>query len=136
MIALEMIGYFSSVPGSQLYPVPALKIFYPNTGNFIAIVGRLDQRKIVKRIKGLMKGATDLPVYSVNAPTIVSGIDFSDHRNYWKYGYDAVMITDTAFFRNQEYHEPGDTAERLNYELMGKAVIQVFEAIKGLAKRQ
>lgn len=133
MIALEMIGYFSNAPGSQSYPMPALKIFYPSKGNFIAIVGRLDQRKLVKRIKGLMKGATDLPVYSVNAPLIVPGIDFSDHRNYWKYGYDAVMITDTAFYRNQEYHEPGDTAERLNFELMAQAVIQVFEAIKGLA---
>jgi hypothetical protein len=136
MMALEMIGYFSSAPGSQLYPVPILKIFYPNKGNFIAIVGRWDQRKIVGKIKGFMKGATDLPVYSVNAPTIVSGIDFSDHRNYWKYGYDAVMITDTAFYRNQEYHKRGDTADRLNYELMGKAGIQVFEAIKGLARGQ
>ena len=130
----NVIGFFNNVPDSQSYPIPALKIFYPNKGNFIAIVGRLDQRKIVKKIKGLMKGATDLPVYSVNAPLMVPGIDFSDHRNYWQYGYDAVMITDTAFFRNQEYHKPGDTAERLNYELMGKAVIQVFEAIKGLAK--
>ena len=129
-----MIGYFSNVPDSQSYPVPALKIFYPNKGNFIAIVGRLGQRKIVRKIKGLMKGATDLPVYSVNAPLMVPGIDFSDHRNYWQYGYDAVMITDTAFYRNQEYHKPGDTAEILDYELMGKAVSQVFEAIKGLAE--
>jgi len=136
MIALEMIGYFSSAADSQLYPIPALKIFYPNKGNFIAIVGRLGQRKIVRKIKGYMKGATDLPVYSFNAPLIVPGIDFSDHRNYWKYGYEAVMITDTAYYRNQEYHEPGDTAERLNYELMGKAVIQVFEAIKGLARQE
>lgn len=136
MIALEMIGYFSSEPGSQLYPSRALKIFYPNKGNFIAVVGRLDQRKIVKEIKGLMKGAADLPVYSINAPLAVAGIDFSDHRNYWKYGHDAIMITDTAFYRNQEYHESEDTAERLNYELMGKAVIQVFEAIKGLAREE
>ena len=134
MLALEMIGYFNNAPDSQSYPLPALKIFYPGKGNFIAIVGRLDQRKIVKKIKGFMKGATDLPVYSVNAPLVVPGIDFSDHRNYWHYDYDAVMITDTAFYRNREYHEPGDTAEILNYELMGKAVIQVFEAIKGLAK--
>ena len=83
-----------------------------------------------------MKGATDLPVYSVNAPLIIAGIDFSDHRNYWKYGYDAVMIADTAYYRNQEYHEPDDTAERLNYELMGNVVIQVFEAIKGLASEK
>jgi hypothetical protein len=134
MIALEMIGYFSSATDSQLYPVPVLKIFYPNKGNFITIVGRLGQRKIVRRIKRHMKGATDLPVYSINAPMIVPGIDFSDHRNYWKQGYDAIMITDTAFYRNKAYHEPGDTAEKLNYELMGKVVIQVLEAIKGLAR--
>ena len=133
MIALEMIGYFSSEPGSQSYPMPVLKIFYPGKGDFIAVVGRLDQRGIVKKIKKLMQGATDLPVYSVNAPLFVSGIDFSDHRNYWMYGYDAVMITDTAFYRNSNYHEPGDTADSLNYELMGKVVIQVFEAVKGLA---
>ena len=133
MMALEMIGYFSGEPGSQLYPIPALKIYYPSKGNSIAIVGRLDQRKIVKQIKQLMKGATDLPVFSINAPLLVAGIDLSDHRNYWKYGYDAVMITDTAFYRNREYHKPGDTADRLNYELMGNTVIQVFEAIKGLA---
>jgi Zn-dependent M28 family amino/carboxypeptidase len=136
MIALEMIGYFSSEPGSQSYPIPVLKVFYPTKGNFIVIVGRFDQRKIVRKIKGLMKGATDMPVYSINAPLIVPGIDFSDHRNYWKYGYNAVMLTDTAFYRNLEYHEPGDTADRLNYELMGKVVIQVFEAIKGLAREK
>ena len=83
-----------------------------------------------------MKGAAELPVYSVNAPLLVPGIDFSDHRNYWQYGYDAVMITDSAFYRNQEYHEPGDTADRLNYDLMGNAVIQVFEAVKELANEQ
>jgi Zn-dependent M28 family amino/carboxypeptidase len=133
MLALEMIGYFSSDKGSQLYPVPVLKIFYPNKGNSIAIVGRLDQRKIVRKIKGLMKGAADLPVYSVNAPLMVTGIDYSDHRSYWEYGYNAVMITYTAFYRNLEYHTPNDTADRLNYELMAKTVIQVFEAVKGLA---
>jgi hypothetical protein len=57
-----------------MYPIPALKIFYPDKGNFIAIIGSMDQRKIVKKIKGLMKGVTDLPVYSVNAPLIVTGL--------------------------------------------------------------
>jgi hypothetical protein len=136
MIALEMIGYFSSQPGSQSYPIPVLRIFYPSKGNFIAVIGRLGQRKIVKKIKGFMKGAAELPVYSVNTPLMVPGIDFSDHRNYWDYAYDAVMITDSAFYRNREYHEPGDTADRLNYDLMGNVVVQVFEAVKGLANEQ
>ncbi len=136
MLALEMIGYFSSEPGSQSYPMPVFKIFYPDIGDSIAVVGRLDQRKIVRKIKALMKGATDLPVFSVNAPKFITGIDFSDHRNYWTYGYNAVMITDTAFYRNKEYHKPGDTADRLNYEQMAKTVIQVFEAVKGLADEE
>jgi len=133
MIALEMIGYFSNEPGSQLYPIPAFKIFYPSRGNFMVVAGAFHQRKIVKQIKQYMQGAANLPVYSINAPMFVTGVDYSDHRNYWKYGYDAVMITDTAFYRNLEYHKPGDTPDRLNYGMIEKVVIQIFEAVKGLA---
>lgn len=79
-----------------------------------------------------MKGATDLPVYSIRAPAVVPGIDFSDHLNYWPFGINAVMITDTAFYRNKMYHEKGDTADRLDYERMSKVVVAVFEAVKSI----
>lgn len=61
-----------------------------------------------------MKGAGDINLYSIAAPTSIPGIDFSDHRNYWEFDYNAVMITDTAFYRNMEYHKVGDTWDRLN----------------------
>ncbi len=77
-----------------------------------------------------MNGATDLPVYSVNAASAIPGIDFSDHRNYWPLGINAVMITDTAFYRNSEYHKRNDTYDRLDYDKMTKVVTAVFEAIK------
>ncbi|NDR92432.1 hypothetical protein FPI65_14390, partial [Escherichia coli] len=64
----------------------------------------------------------DLSVYSMNAPGFIPGIDFSDHLNYWQHDIPAVMITDTAFYRNKQYHLPGDIADRLNYQKMAQVV--------------
>ncbi|MEM8955866.1 MAG: M28 family peptidase [Verrucomicrobiota bacterium] len=134
VIVLEMIGYFSNEPGSQGYPSIFLSLMYPNRGNFIAVVGNLGQRSFTKAVKVGMKGTTDLPVYSLNAPSIVPGVDFSDHRNYWPYGIDAVMITDTAFYRNKAYHTMGDTAGRLNCEAMADVTAAVYEAVLGISE--
>ena len=132
VIVLEMIGYYDDRWGSQSYPMALLYILYPNRGNFIAVVGKTDQREFTKRVKMGMKGATDIPVYSINAPEFIPGVDFSDHRNYWVRAFNALMITDTAFYRNKAYHKAGDTAESLDYYRMSKVVVGVFEAIKKL----
>jgi Zn-dependent M28 family amino/carboxypeptidase len=134
MFSLEMLGYFTDAPGSQRYPHPLMKLFYPAQGDFIAVVGKLDQPLIVRRVKQAMQGASPLPVYSINAPRSVPGIDFSDHRNYWDAGYDAVMITDTAFYRNPHYHTPQDTADTLDYARMGMVVQGVHAAVRALAR--
>lgn len=134
VIVLEMIGYFTDEFNSQEYPLPLFKAIYPNTGNFIAVIGNMDQRTFTKDVKIGMKGASDLPVRSINAPKSIPGIDFSDHRNYWKFGYNAVMVTDTAFYRNTAYHEPNDTWDRLNYEKMGQVVQGVYSAILQLTE--
>jgi len=88
----------------------------------------------VRRIKGAMLAASPLPVYSINAPRFVPGIDFSDHLSYWNAGYSAVMITDTAFYRNHNYHTPSDTAEKLDYKRMAMAVEGVYAAVLALAQ--
>ena len=132
VVVLEMIGYFSDTRNSQGSPALLFKLIYPKRGNFIAVVGRLDHRAFTKRVKVGMKGATDLPVYSINAPRKLPGIDFSDHRNYWPFGMNAVMVTDTAFYRNKEYHGPGDTSDRLDFDKMAKVVVSVFESIVDL----
>ncbi|MDQ2695285.1 MAG: M28 family peptidase, partial [Pseudomonadota bacterium] len=110
MISLEMLGYYSTAPGSQRYPLPVLKLLYPDRGDFIAVVGKLDQPGVVRRVKRAMQTAASLPVYSINAPRSLVGVDFSDQLNYWEAGYPAVMITDTAFYRNPHYHTAQDTA--------------------------
>jgi hypothetical protein len=129
MMSLEMIGYFSDAPNSQEYPASIMKLFYPTTGNFIAVVGNLSGFGIVRRTKNAMKNAMSLPVRSLNAPGALAGVDFSDHLSFWWYDYPALMITDTAFYRNKAYHTENDTWDRLDYERMSEVVKGVFNAV-------
>ena len=129
MISLEMIGYFTDEPDSQTYPISLLNLFYPDRGNFIIVVDQLFSNRAAG-IKSAINRHTDLPAYSINSPAFVQGIDFSDHRSYWEQDYPAVMVTGTAFYRNFEYHLPGDTYDRLDYEKMAKVVYGVFKYLQ------
>src|SRR3990172_275127 len=129
MLSLEMIGYFDDHQGSQGYPSRIFRLFYPSPGNFLMVVGRSQDGELARRVKRVMRSATPLPVYSLNAPQSMEGIDWSDHSSYWKRGYPALMITDTALNRNHEYHKAGDTADRLDYERMAMVVQGVYAAV-------
>ncbi len=129
MISLEMIAYFSDAPNSQTYPIRALSWLYPSTGNFIAVVGKIGEGAIVQKVKSGLRASTKIPVHSVNAPRFIPGIDFSDHQNYWNHGYPAIMITDTANFRNPNYHTASDTPDTLNYEKMAEVLRGVYYVI-------
>jgi hypothetical protein len=133
VIVLEMIGYFSDERGSQKYPLPIMRAYYPGRGNFITVVGRWNQAGWIREVKAGMQGSTDLPVYSFRGPASLQGVDYSDHRNYWPHDIPAVMITNTAFYRNSAYHTEFDTADRLDYRRMGQVVIGVYEAITSAA---
>jgi Zn-dependent M28 family amino/carboxypeptidase len=132
MISLEMIGTFNDAPGSQSYPFPGMQHLYSDRGDFIAVVGMMGDFTMSRRVKALMLGASDLPVYSINAPRLIPGIDFSDHRSYWGQGMPAVMVTDTAFMRNKHYHQASDTYEKLDYARMAKVVQGVYAVTQGL----
>jgi len=106
----------------DLIPAPELSLFYPTTGNFIAVVGKAGQGSLVCRIRQAMSGATVLPVESIAAPRFLPSVDFSDHVNYWNAGYPAVMITDKAFYRNPNHHPRRDTADTLDYPRMSRVV--------------
>jgi hypothetical protein len=126
MLAVEMIGFYRDSPDSQAFPMKSLGALYPDTGNFIALVGQFGDFGTMRRVKGLFMGASDLPVETINAPPGVPGIDYSDHLNYWRLGMPALMVTDTAFLRNPNYHGPGDTPDTLDYERMAKVVRALY----------
>lgn len=133
VLILEAIGYYSDRPNSQQYP-PFFGLFYPNKANFIAVVGNLSSRWIVKEVVSSFKSKTDFPIESVVTFSFVPGVDFSDHWSFWKEGYPAVMITDTAFYRYPHYHSSSDTYEKLNYENMAEVVKGLGEVLIKLTK--
>jgi hypothetical protein len=134
MISFEMIGFFSDRPGSQGFPFGALKAFYPTTGNFIMVAGRFRDARLTARIKRAMRRGSDLAVHSINGPRSLPGLDLSDNASYWDRGDPAVMITDSAFYRNPNYHTASDRPETLDYARMARVVEGVARAVVDLAK--
>ena len=135
MMSLEMLGYFTDQPDTQKFPMAPLSWLFPSTGNYLIVVGERGKGDIVPTIKRAMRGASALPVESINAPSFVPGVDFSDQLYYWKHGFPAVMITDTAFLRNANYHQTTDLPETLDYPRLGMAVQGVECAVRTLAKQ-
>lgn len=121
MICLEMIGFFTDEKKSQSYPLSLLRLFYPSTGNFIGVVSNFNSSSLANQVADHLR-ATAVDVRKLKAPSFVTGVDFSDHRNYWKFGYEAVMITDTSFYRNPHYHEETDTINTLDFKRMQEVV--------------
>jgi len=126
MLSVEMIGYFSDEEHSQSFPVGFLSKVYGNKGDFITLVKKFGAGKFVRHFSSNFKASKAVKTETFAAPKFVSGVDFSDHLNYWKFGYSAVMITDTSFFRNKNYHEPTDTLETLDLLRMTKVIDGIF----------
>lgn len=124
---LEMIGYFNR-KHIQEYP-SGLKWLYPSHGNFIAAVSNLNSRQLGNDYCDAMQSLKRLDCQKLVAPSFVTGIDFSDHLNYWKYDIPALMITDTAFFRNKNYHTANDTIDTLNLNKMKDVIDGVVTTI-------
>jgi len=129
MLCLEMIGYFSDRPNSQKFPLFFLKWFYPDRGNFILVVGKWKQGSLVKKVKMTLAAQSQVPVESSATTSLIPGVSFSDHQSYWQFGYPAVMITDSAFYRNKNYHKPSDTADTLDYDRMAEVVKGLYWTI-------
>ncbi len=129
MISLEMIGYYSDKKDSQDYPIGIMKWIYGDKGNYITIVQKTFCGKFAKQFKRLSFKNNSIPTKSFRSPSFLAGVSLSDHNNYWKFGYSAVMITNTAFFRNQNYHQPSDKLFTLDLLSMGKVIDGVFRAL-------
>jgi Zn-dependent M28 family amino/carboxypeptidase len=121
MFSLEMLGCYRDEPGSQQYP-PFLGGGRPDRGDFIAFVANLRSRRLLKRAVVAFKAVSDFPVEGTATFGWLPGVSWSDHLNFWREGYPALMVTDTAFFRYPYYHAPQDTPEKLDYHRMATVV--------------
>ncbi|WAC41476.1 M28 family peptidase [Pedobacter sp. SL55] len=134
MISLEMIGYFSDKENSQNYPLAAMSKVYGNKGDYITLVNTTEKGKFVEDFSQHFKQAKTIKTEEFNAPRSLPGIDFSDHLNYWNFGYSAMMITDTSFYRNKNYHRKTDKMETLDIRRMAKVIDGVYLALLKLTK--
>lgn len=132
MICFEMIGYFSEEPNSQQFPSADLAAQYPDTGNFIIVVGLERFRTFHEQFfEGMSKHAA-IDVQQIVFPIENDLASLSDHKNYWEFGYPAVMVNDTSFLRNPNYHEASDTIDTLDFVKMKQVVDAVYQGIMAL----
>lgn len=132
VLILETLGYYTSDANSQRYPL-AVPLGYPEQGNFIAFVSNLNSQKLLKKCISAFRASCEFPSQGVSAPEWLTGVDWSDQLYFWKNNYQAVMITDTALYRNPYYHTGADTPEKLNYPHFARVVAGLETVVAALA---
>lgn len=132
MVSLETIGCYSDRPHSQQYP-PLFRHFYPDKGDFIAFVSNFRSRAVLRRFTSAFRQQSGFPAESLATFSWIPGVAWSDHQSFWRYGYRALMVTDTALYRYPHYHAATDLADELNYAAMAMVVEGLGETIKALA---
>jgi Zn-dependent M28 family amino/carboxypeptidase len=132
MASLETMGYFSDAPGSQRYP-PLFRYFYPDRGNFLGLVSDFRSRPAMLQLVAAFRAASDFPLEHTATFRWIPGVAWSDHRSFWRAGYPAVMITDTAFYRYPYYHTALDIPDKLTYDAFARATEGLYGAFAALA---
>jgi len=133
MASLETIGCYSDKPGSQKYP-PLFELFYPDRGNFLGIVADFRSRKAMRLLAKAFRAHSDFPLQTVSTFRAIPGVSWSDHQSFWRQGYRAVMVTDTAPYRYRHYHAPTDTPDKLSYPELTQVTLGLFNAFAALAR--
>lgn len=123
MVSFDGLGYYDDEPGSQRYPLPGLGSLYPDEGGFIAVVGNLSSRSLVRRVVGGIRRHADFPSEGAAIPALVPQVGWSDHWAFWQHGYPGVMVTDTLPFRDPHYHTSADVPDNLDFDRMSHVVV-------------
>jgi Zn-dependent M28 family amino/carboxypeptidase len=134
MVSLETLGYYSNAPGSQRYP-PLFRFLYPDRGDFLGLVSDLRSRGVMRRVARVFRDRTDFPLQHTATLRWVPGVAWSDHLPFWRQGYRALMVTDTAFYRYRHYHTAQDTPDKLAYPAFGRATEALGTCFAALAEQ-
>lgn len=133
MLTPETLGCYSEEEGTQRYPIPMLKRWFPTKGNFVAFAGMYEARGFVRRCVELFRQNAAFPSLGAALPAVVPHVGASDHWSYWKCGYPALMVTDTAPYRYRWYHTRQDAPEKMNFEGFARVVDGLNGVVRGLA---
>ncbi len=133
VFVLESVGFLSRKPGSQLLP-PLVQA--PDTGDFIGLVGNKNAYTMMELFKDMAcRHAPGLKVVTHVVSLrghLLPETRFSDHAPFWDAGFPAVMITDTAMFRNPYYHTSEDRHEHLDGQFMAATAVVLTKTVEAL----
>jgi len=137
---LEMVGFCKHSPNSQYNPLPFWIPMVPKVGDFLGFlankISEVPLQKLLKQAKSsqLAPRVVGLRLSERLQRQFPRVLD-SDHSPFWARGYPAIMWTDTAEFRNPNYHRASDTPETLDYEFMAQVTLFLAESL-GLSTTQ
>ena len=137
MLSLETLGAYSDRPGSQKYPLGLAKVLpfaLPTKGDFVAIVGTPPARALAAEVTRRFRDGTAFPSVGGVAPGDIPGVTWSDHWSFGQFGIPALMITDTAPFRYEHYHQPSDTPDKLDYERLARVTTGILRVVREMAR--
>lgn len=132
VINLEMVGYFTNEPKSQSYPFAWMSFIYPSVGDFLAIVSNPDSKKAAREATVIFKN--NIRTIHSSLPKLLQNVVQSDNINFWRFGFKSIMLTDTAYYRNKNYHTKYDTIDTLDFENMQNIANGLSEYISVLKK--
>ncbi len=132
MLSLETLGYYTDAANSQRYP-PPMGMLYPSTGNFIGFIANRQSEALVRRAAASFRAHEKFPSEWGALPGDWPGVGWSDHWSFWQQNYPAIMVTDTALYRNPNYHRASDKPATLDYPRMARVVEGLTAVIKDLA---
>jgi len=119
-IVFDCIGYRSTEPGSQ-QGLPGFPL--PPRGDFIAVIANEASRSRMEEMHALGDRLGLVPVLGIVTPGDGSGaasgnLMRSDHAPFWLAGQNALFLTDTANFRNPNYHRDTDVPATLDADFL------------------
>jgi Zn-dependent M28 family amino/carboxypeptidase len=130
MLCMDLVGYYSDADNSQNYPVSGMSLLYGTKGDFLAMIGRPEDAKLIADAQKAFRESTTLKILSLPAPKgLETLLSRSDHSHFWKEGYPALFFTDTADFRNMNYHKKTDTWDTLDYDRLAQVPVGLYHII-------
>jgi hypothetical protein len=133
---MDLVGYYSDEPDSQTYPIPGLNLLYGTKGDFLGMTGKATDAALIADAKKTLQQTTTLRIESMVAPKDTEGpFSLSDHRSFWDEGYSALFFTDTAFYRNKNYHKDTDTWDTLDYDRLAQVPVGLYHVVLMIDKR-
>jgi hypothetical protein len=132
MISLETLGCFRDDENSQQYPVLGMGLLYPTRGNFVAFVGDVGSRGLVRDTLEVFREHATIPSEGAALPGPIPGVGWSDHWSFRQIGVPAVMVTDTAIFRDPAYHTPNDLPKHVNFDQLARVTLGLVPVIERL----